>query len=163
MHGHRRILMLLGAATLAGCANLNQEPTIGDHAVLRSLTPAPAHDWSAPAEPSLTAGLSRDHWGATEFLVPLDGTAHQPTYILFGVDPGPPMSARDRGGYPSMATSLDIEGNAGAEAFNLFAAPVLAGAEIGASPVHAILLPPWTTVQSPGVPYERAAARVQAP
>lgn len=109
-------VLLAGAAFVAGCVDSNNRTVIGRGAegvVLESFTAPEFHDpkggpsWGDD-HPSLI-GLDRDHWAKREFLVPVDGTRHRPTYAMpvHYTDATP----RQRREYPTLLSSLSLDGS----------------------------------------------------
>jgi hypothetical protein len=164
-------MAVLPLAWLGACAGpLNHESSIGqpndpEHGVelgtINPDAPRPYADqglydespWKRPAG-SLT-GIDRDNWSEQTFLVPVDGTSHQPTY---SVHPDYANElARERGLYPDETTCLDLRSDHSNElqALEAVAAPVYSGLDIVLWIPRAVLVPPWSTVQSPGAAYER--------
>ena len=157
-------------ALLGACAGpLNHESSVGDpeHGgyELGSINPDATRQfaqgglydgspWDRPAG-SIT-GIERDNWGQQDFTVPVDGTSHQPTY---SVHPDYANElARERGLYPDTMTCLDLRGENtnGRQALEAVAAPFYSGLDMVLWIPRAFLAPPGSTVQSPGVAYERA-------
>jgi len=157
-------------ALLGACAGpLNHESSIGDPenggvelGTINPDVPRPhaqgglydGSPWNRPAG-SLT-GIDRDNWAQQDFVVPIDGTSHQPTYSVH-----PDFAnglARERGLYPDTTTCLDLRGDNTHElqAFEAIAAPFYSGLDIALWIPRALLAPPGSTVQSPSTAYERS-------
>lgn len=160
--GRGVVVAAVAAGTAAGgCAiDRNDRPTIGGELLLPALEPAPelpaadAGPWrraSGPIDaPPLT--FERDNWDAVTFVVPVDGTAHWPTFT------GPlrvtdPESRRKEGLYPTLLSALETrQMDLGDSAWEVTAAPFVALGEIVLIPVRAFTAPAWGEVQTPGSP-----------
>lgn len=157
----------LAAALLAGCvSNQNDSNALARRVPIEAYSPdAPSGLRAArieqPDPPSLrTDSFSREHWTVSSFALPLDGTAHQPTY-----DSGQPHYARElrkqRGEYPDERSSLDqsTQRSALEEIAEGFAAPAWAAFDLGLMPVRMFLRQPFSDETSPTDGYERVPAR----
>lgn len=105
--------MLLPVALLSsGCISTeNDRDTLGRSAPIEAFTPVPPA--MPPGEPALTppqqpsvVSLERSNWAATPFLVPVDGTAHHPTYTTRVVIAD--ETARQRREYPTALSALEL-------------------------------------------------------
>jgi hypothetical protein len=100
-------------------------------------------------------GLNRDQWEPTVVFIPVDGTAHPPTYN--GELRPTRVTARQRGEYPTVEQALELsEDSLGAQVQEV---PMAIGAAIvdGASiPGGLIVYPQSLTRWSPSVSYERS-------
>lgn len=100
-------------------------------------------------------GLNRDQWEPTVVYIPVDGTAHPPTYN--GELRPTRVTARQRGEYPTVEQALELsEDSLGAQVQEV---PMVIGAAIvdGASiPGGLIVYPQSLTRWSPSVSYERS-------
>jgi hypothetical protein len=160
-------------ALLGACAGpLNHESSIGEPGdpqrgvELGSINPEAQREstqgglydgspWRHDGSGSLK-GIDRDNWTEQAFLVPTDGTSHQPTYSVH-----PDYSnglARERGLYPDQTTCLDLRSDTSHrdQALEAVAAPFYSGLDIVMWLPRAAMTPPWATVQSPGTAYERS-------
>lgn len=142
----------LAAALLASCAgSLNSRDTLGGSLAVESLTlddGASVRVVETQSEPLTT--MSRNGFTERQFVVPVDGVRHQPTYLLTGLpEAGRTSSWRNAGAYPSAERALDVEGNGAFEAWNGAVGPLAAALEILVSPIGMIIAPPWTATQSP--------------
>ena len=162
--------LLAAAALLAGCVTPeNDRGTIGRSVRLEAFTAAPAQpagpDMSVPVgqpvpqEPSIR-GLDRGHWTSTRIFVPVDGTAHRPTYAkrVHLAD----ATARQRGEYPNAETALELTGD------SLSDQQLEALANHGIAALDTLLLlpamvwqAPWRVRWSPDVAYERTWAALE--
>ncbi len=162
---------LVPLALLGACAGpLNHESSIGEPGdptkgvELRTINPDAPRQYSdtglydgspwSRQQQSLT-GIDRDNWAQQDFLVPIDGTSHQPTYSVhqdFAHE-----LPRERGLYPDATTALDLRGEETGElqALEALAAPFYCGLDMVLWIPRAILVPPGSTLQSPGAFHER--------
>lgn len=153
----------LAAALLASCAgSLNSRDTLGGSLPVESLTlddGASVRIAETQSEPLTT--MSRDGFVQRQYIVPVDGVRHQPTYLLTGLpEAGRTNSWRDAGAYPSAERALEVQGDGAFEAWNGVVGPLAAALEILVSPVGMIIAPPWTATQSPAP--QRIADRAHA-
>jgi len=165
-------LTLTGAvvAVLSGCAAPNDGLSVADRVALEALSPGAAQQPfpkprpAAGDAPSLRAdSLDRAHWAVRPILVPIDGTAHQPTYAT-----GPSYARstpRQRGEFPTLDSVLDLgdRESAWAEVYEGFAWPFWAGVDLALMPARMVMHEPWSTVQSPTGPRARAPLGTQTP
>lgn len=151
--------LLLTLIPLAGCVDQNARSVLGDSTPVESLAESPAVPSTFTDDPPSLTSLSRDHWPATEVLVPVDGVGHRPTYR------GQPPYAlhrlpRQRGEFPTAETALDLDGHPsrvlGAEnATETVAAPLGAAVDAVLIPPRLIVEPQWTTQRSPAWSFQR--------
>lgn len=171
-----RTLLVAGAvlplALLGACAGpLNHESAVGDPdnggfelatinpemALARAQGVGGLYDGSPWDRPDGSIkGIERDNWREVDYTVPIDGTSHQPIY---SVHPDYANAlARERGLYPDTTTCLDLRGENtnNMQALEGIAAPFYSGLDIALWIPRAVLVPPGSTVQSPGRAYERS-------
>lgn len=111
--------------------------------------PAP----QSSAGPSLQ-GISRDNWTATTYLVPVDGTAHRPTYTRRVI--GTNSAARQRREMPTADTALELtQGSGNDQALEALLQQGNAALDVVLLPIRLVWQPPWTTMWSP----DESAAR----
>ncbi len=140
------VLVGTGACLIGGCAPnaANDRMWLGDGVVVEGAALEPT-----PGAP----GLDREKWAKTTVVVPVDGTAHSPTYTGWW---HLPETARERGEYPTALTALETgDGYQATRRVEAAASPVIAAAETVGAPVGAILYPPVERRWSPNVGYER--------
>ncbi len=151
------ILIAAGAGVLAACSSeSNERLGVGQERLSSFRTNAePA---SIPADDAPSPGVAdRSGWESVAIVVPMDATAHQPSYRLppFGADEA--LNARQRGAYPDHASCLETAGNPGARAAEGVVAPLQAAGEIVLFPFASIFgSPPWARAASPALAYERS-------
>lgn len=163
-------LVVAALSALSGCAAPNDGLTLADRVALEALSPGAAQQPfprprpAAGDAPSLRADtLDRAHWAVRPILVPIDGTAHQPTYAT-----GPSYAhstPRQRGEFPTLDSVLDLgdRESAWAEVYEGFAWPFWAGVDLALMPARMVMQEPWSTVQSPPGPRARAPLGTQTP
>lgn len=114
-------LAILLPAALTACVAENDRLTLGHEVNLSALSPdrpsildnqpPPQFATSTKAFPdgerSIT-GIDRANWETKEFLVPVDGTGHRPTYAVSVQLKN--STARQRGEYPTAYTALERDG-----------------------------------------------------
>ncbi len=160
---------LAGVGGASGCANPNDEISIGDRVYIEALTPDHAAKpfgqlTDTGDAPSLKAdSLDRDHWSVRAVLVPINGTTHQPTYAT-----GPSYAratARQRGEFPTIESALDLgtRESQWSEVFEGLAWPFWAGADLALMPARMVMQPPWDDAMSPPGPRDRAPEGTQKP
>lgn len=153
----------LAAALLASCAgSLNSRDTLGGSLPVESLTlDDSASVRIADSQSAPLTTMSRDSFTQRQYVVPVDGVRHQPTYLITGLpEAGRTSSWRNAGAYPSAERALDVQGDGAFEAWNGAVGPLAAALEILVSPVGMIIAPPWTATQSPAP--KRIADRAHA-
>lgn len=102
------------AVLASGCVDSNDRLTVGDTLVVESVTPPAMVDAdTAPSAPRAddgpsVVGLDRSNWPSREFSVPFDGTRHHPHY--HGELAFTDATARQRNEYPTLSSSLDLDG-----------------------------------------------------
>ena len=161
----RRVVIVSARAGLAvaliGCQTSNDRTSIGNSVSLEAIsgtsatagdptyTPSGLHD----DPPSITS-LDRSNWEQERFLVPVDGTAHQPTYATrfhFTDD-----TARQRGEYPTVDSVLEeTDSFSTAELAEAGAAPFIAAFDVPAFFVRVFYAQPWDERYSPQESYQR--------
>ena len=97
---------------MAGCISPeNDRITLGNSLRLESFEASrPAEERVVPAglvAPSVVS-IERDNWRTTEILVPVDGTAHNPTYARRVIKAN--KTRRQRNLYPTSNTALELYG-----------------------------------------------------
>ncbi len=118
----------------------------------------------ASSPPTLT-GLDRSNWDRTVVAVPVDGTAHHPTYVqrLIVTD----STARQRQEYPTAESALELtQGSGETQAWEAPLQSVQAFRDLLLGPFRLIGQPPWRVRWSPDESYARVwytAPRVPAP
>ena len=145
------VLILLSGCVVAD----NDRHTIGRSVPVEAVTPGAAgRDGPLPADGPSLAGLGREHWQRTEYLVPIDGTYHAPHYTF--AHPTRLDEDRQRGITPSPASALNLGASNGGQAGELLAAPVVAAAELLAMVPRMFFEWPWVAQHSPSQrPYQR--------
>ncbi|MCA3005732.1 MAG: hypothetical protein LW650_05200 [Planctomycetaceae bacterium] len=166
-------LLCVGGVMLAGCAGpLNHQPELGgtvtadglsgtafnpDSVALESFSEGfrpgsgslPPLDRTTGDQPSISS-LERTNWPMVRFLVPVDGTQHQPTYAS-----GPSYDRsthRARGEFPTVDTAAVAHPNdAGREAqiWEAMAWPFWAGLDVALLLPRMLYTAPGSTVRSP--------------
>ena len=154
MPRHAAILPLAACTlALAACTSPeNESLRFGRSDVLPAFQTKPHQ--LPPAGPSVT-GLDRSDWAPVEYMVPVMGTAHQPTYAPDHYRLA--SLARQRGEYPTAESALELgHPDAGEEAWQ--AAKLHGWAFLDAVLVlpRAVLRPPCATDWSPSLDYARA-------
>lgn len=153
------LLSALLAVAAAGCAHkYNERPVLGGSTEIPAITGEsvettdPAAAWPGPGEP--TTSLDRGSWPVTRFVVPVDGTAHEPTLRrgLGLLDATP----RQRGLMPTAASALELDGGP-ALAGEAAAAHLLAFGSLFVLPLRGAANPVWDVRQSlsPAEVYKR--------
>ncbi|MGP1272168.1 MAG: hypothetical protein ACTS22_02425 [Phycisphaerales bacterium] len=155
------LALLAFGSTAIGCATEdNLRLVLGDEVTLASLPPkvpepvldADGDPAARPAprddQPSID-GLARSDFVPTDFIVPIDGTRHQPeaTRPLRLTD----ATARQRGEFPTAAEATQTGGREGRrqQALEMLAAPFWAFGEALIMPAALIIDPFFETVSSP--------------
>ncbi len=149
----------LSCVVLQGCISPeNDRDTIGRSLRLEIFEPARA----APAQvipaglvsPSV-ASVERDNWAKTEIVVPVDGTAHNPTYNRRSI--ATDKSRRQRELYPTALTALDLAaGSETQQQREAFRNALKGVADIVFLPFRMIKRAPWRTDASPDAAYARS-------
>jgi len=106
------------------------------------------------SEPTL-AGLDRSNWERTTLMVPVDGTAHRPTYVQRII--GTNSSARQRREYPTAESALEMTQGSGHD--QSIEAPLQhaqAAYDLVLGLPRMFLQLPYRTRWSPDESYERA-------
>lgn len=162
MKARATALAILTACILPGCAMPeNDRATIGQtmrpEALTPAVRPAPATTpiGAAPAGEPSVIGLDRSHWAATRVHVPVDGTAHGPTYAkrLHSAD----RTARQRGEYPDAGSALELtDGSLWQQQGEALANHGFAALDTLLIIPRLIWSPPWRERWSPDVAYERS-------
>lgn len=154
----------LALTALAGCVAVdNDRHTIGRGVPIETVSPPPSPDSRAlPADGPSIAGTDRSNWQRTEYLVPVDGTYHAPSYT-FG-HATPTETVRQRGIDPSPVEALELSHTNGQQDAEALAAPVIAAAEVLAMIPRMFIEYPWVSVRSPqDWPYQRSRANYDPP
>lgn len=157
-------LALLGPIALlalAGCTHeSNDRHRLGESGTLPAFTVSP--HTLPPINPGIT-GLDRDNWEPITLLIPVNGTAHQPTYTTSAFDTA--TLARQRGEFPTAESALElIDPDEDDEI--LFAIEAHASAALDAVLLvpRLLLRPPTESDWSPTLGYGRAPlADITAP
>ncbi len=139
----------------AGCVHeRNESLALHDTILMEALGPEGPGIALTSESPSVTQ-ISRSEWEPTTILVPVDGTAHYPTYVR--VFSTVEATRRQRGEYPTELSALDLDG--GSESKQQWEAVTQPFRAIGNA---LLILPrmifyrrPWETLQSPREAYER--------
>ncbi|MEL6329378.1 MAG: hypothetical protein AAFR38_06920 [Planctomycetota bacterium] len=156
----RTLLIVCVGLSLVGCAGQkNDRPVLGGRVVVPALDTgsegAPLtdpEDWGGPGEATTT--VSRAGWSRQEFLVPVDGTAHGPTWATRLVLADGRIE-RSGGLYPSPESALDLKTNARAAASEGIVTPMIALGDVALMPVRLFVSPLWGEQRSPRVVYKR--------
>lgn len=151
---------------LAGCVSDNDRLTIGQEVKLEVFSTGSddaarvAHGGSlVPEENVWTVGrtpqsINRSGWERTEFLVPVDGTGHRPTYTAWVMLKN--STARQRGDFPTATSALELTDGFTDEQFTeSWTAPMVTFGSVFAIPVRLFVEPQWTVRRSPAMGYER--------
>lgn len=162
---HRRSVpalatLALGLAALSGCTHPeNERFRLGDAGTIPAFQPQ--RDTLADPTPSVY-GLDRDNWETVDFVVPVHGTAHHPTYApsAFCAD----TLARQRGEYPTAETCLELnDPNEGDEALEAVATHGAAVLDTLLLVPRMVIRPPCATDWSPAGTYTRVSGQDPAP
>ncbi|MBL8962644.1 MAG: hypothetical protein KF787_06440 [Phycisphaeraceae bacterium] len=158
---------------LAGCVSDNDRLTIGQEVKLEVFSTGPddtapvAQGGSlVPEENVWTVGrtpqsIDRSGWERTEFVVPVDGTGHRPTYTAWVMLKN--STARQRGDFPTAESALELTGGFTDEQFTeSWTAPLVTFGSVFAIPFRLFIEPPWTVRRSPAMGYERWRGAGQA-
>jgi hypothetical protein len=146
------------AAFLSGCISLeNDRDTVGRGLKLEAFeSPRAPEQAVVPADlvaPSVVA-IERDNWQKTEILVPVDGTAHRPTYSRR--EDATNKSRRQRELYPTATSSLELSaGSEGQQQSEAFYNVARALSDIVFLPFRMLWRAPWRTDVSPEDAYVR--------
>jgi hypothetical protein len=147
----------LGAGlALTGCTHAeNDRFRFGESGLLPAFDARP--DTIADPTPTVT-GHDRSGWEPMVFVVPVHGTAHQPTYAPGTFDLA--TLPRQRGEYPTAETCLDLsEPDGGAEAWLAARTHGMALVDTVMLVPRAIMRPPTATDWSPGGNYTRVSGQ----
>ncbi|MBX3376618.1 MAG: hypothetical protein KF678_06400 [Phycisphaeraceae bacterium] len=146
------------AASLAGgCMSpQNDRITAGSSVRLEVFDAAPRGAERLPASlvaPSVVS-IERENWKTTEVLVPVDGTAHKPTYARRVIESG--RTRRQRNLYPTATSALELTGGSEGEqqreaAYNV----VRAWSDVLFLLPRMIWRAPWRVDASPDEAYAR--------
>ena len=153
-------LCLPALALTTGCVgSLNERPTLGGSQRLPALYPGSDREraTTAPSPYAVTTPttrLDRGSWEPMNFVVPVDGVAHDPVRYSerrYSEDDTP----RRFGLFPTVASSLDLSSPSAPQAGEaLFALPRVL-LDVALFPVRAITQPISKTRQSPSGLYKR--------
>lgn len=146
-HIQRALLGAAGAAIVTGCTPFNERNTIGAGSTIEPIAGAsPDIAVDKTDDPPSISRLERSNWPKSQFLVPVDGAGHQPTYrldyreVLF--------TNRQKGLFPTPESAMDLDGKPGQEILGEEIA------ETGGQPLvalgNAIIVPGWMIVSPPG-------------
>jgi hypothetical protein len=141
--------------TLSSCTKGNFRSDLGDGTMLPSLSPADDRPEHALADTSSTNGLSRSNWKPTVIGVPVYGVASNPTYTSqYRLTH---ETHRQRGEFPSAASSLDQFGDTNSEMrAEALATPFVFVGDIILLLPRMIITPPATEVRGPQRTYARS-------
>jgi hypothetical protein len=150
-----RTLAVLAAAMAAGCVHeRNESLALHDTILMEALGPERPGIALTSESPSVTR-IDRSGWEPTTVVVPVDGTAHFPTYVR--VFSTVKETRRQRGEYATELSALDLDG--GSESKQQLEAVTQPFRALGNA---LLILPrmifyrrPWQTLQSPRQAYER--------
>lgn len=152
---------LLGLSCLLfqGCISpANDRDTIGRSLRLEALDPpkaAPAQVIPAGLVSPSVASVERDNWAKTEFIVPVDGTAHNPTYNRRSI--ATDKTHRQRELYPTAMTALELaSGSEGQQQREAFRNVIKGVSDIVFLPFRMLRRAPWRTDASPDAAYARS-------
>jgi len=162
MHPQSRRLTLAGllpaALCLAGCMHAeNDRLRLGACETLPVFQTQPH---ALPPAGTSVSGLDRSEWAPVAFVVPVHGTAHQPTYApsAFELADLP----RQRGEFPTPESALDLgEPSLGTEVVQAARTHGLAALDALLLVPRLLLRPPTATDWSPRQSYERATEAVR--
>jgi hypothetical protein len=153
-------VVVLAAAFLSGCiAEQNDRMTIGRSLQLETFYPPAAAEPPAGVPvlaeqpPSLT-GIIRSEWEPTVIFVPVDGTAHHPTYAeyLRLAD----ATTRQRREYPTPTSALELtEGSEQDQAWEAVGNIGLTLLDLIVLVPRLVVEPAWRVRWSPDVAYAR--------
>ena len=154
----RAALAIVCSFSLAGCISpQNDRITIGRSVRLETFEP-PRTD-AAPSVPDTllapsVVSIDRSNWKRTEVLVPVDGTAHNPTYARRIVETN--KTRRQRGLYPTSSSALELTaGSEGAQQREAFYNVVRAASDVVFIVPRMLWRAPWRTDASPDEAYAR--------
>lgn len=148
------------AACLAGCISPeNDRDTIGRGLKLEAFEAAKAPEQAVvPADlvaPSVVS-IERDNWQATQILVPVDGTAHRPTYARR--EDATNKSRRQRELFPTASSALALSaGSEGQQQREMLYNQIHALSDIVFLPFRMLWRAPWRVDASPEDAYSRYA------
>lgn len=120
------------ALVCGGCASVHNQRLV-DGPEGAPTTNAPPAIWPAeamaPATSASTTTVSRDHWSEVTIVAVNDGVEHQENFTRYWpvIDQS---TARARGEYPTVESSVETGGDPGAQVLEGFAWPVAIGADI---------------------------------
>lgn len=149
----------LTCVVLSGCISPeNDRATIGRSLRLEFLEASnPPTGGAVPAglvSPSV-AGVERDNWASTEILVPVDGTAHTPTYNRRATATNKTRRQRDL--YPTTMSALELaNGSEGQQQRETLYNLIKAASDIPFLPFRMLRRAPWRTDASPDDGYARS-------
>lgn len=162
-HRTRSLVVLLStAAALAGCTSSeNDRFRFGEDGTIPAFGVDPAALPGDDGRRSVT-GLDRTDWETVVFVVPVHGTAHQPTYAPGAFDLG--TLPRQRGEYPTAETSLDLgEPDSGTEAWFAVRTHGMAVVDTVMLLPRLVMRPHTTTDWSPNGHYTRLSGQDPEP
>ncbi|MFM9996647.1 MAG: hypothetical protein ACKVU4_12715 [Phycisphaerales bacterium] len=150
----RTLIVAASALALGSCAHQNNSRlTIGTTVELPALSGAGAGIAAAGAQPSVTT-IERANWEPLAFDVPIDGTAHRPTYVR--VRSRVQETPRQRGDAPTPESSLDlVAGTHGRQRREALTQPFRALGNALLVVPRMVYHRPWKTVYSPREAYQR--------
>lgn len=144
------------AALLGGCTVSNERLDVGEVLVPEAYEPQPEQPAFTGSEPSITS-LSRADWGVMPYVVPVAGTAGNPTYTTdyhWTHD-----TARQRGQEPTAVSSLDMGGDTrSTRILEAVASGPIALWDMVTIVPRMFWTPPWREVRGPEESYWRAPA-----
>jgi hypothetical protein len=156
----RAVPSLVVCLLLTGCVSPeNDRDTIGRATKLEAFeTPKAAESVVVPpalAAPSVI-GIERGNWQKTVILVPVDGTAHKPTYARRITDTN--KTRRQRSLYPTATSSLELGGGSeGQQQSEMLYNQLMTLGDLIFWPFRMIWRAPWRTDASPDEGYSRYA------
>lgn len=120
--------------------------TIGGSFELPTLTGTPAEDIPTVQGPSVVS-LLRLEWQPINFIVPVDGTVHGPTWRIDAV--AGDANARQRSLHPTLDSALQLGSSRRGQRVEAIASPFVATGNVLVMPVLMFTTPPFDSYVSP--------------
>lgn len=145
--------MLGGTLVLSGCTkDRNDSVMLGEVVRMEAISPPTAGYVLSDQDASVTQ-IDRSAWELTWVLVPVDGTAHFPTYVRYKRKVT--ETSRQRGEYPTDQSSLDLAEGMEDQAWEAMTQPFRALGNAILIVPRMIYKRPWKMRESPRDYYAR--------